>query len=65
MIRAHFGLDQNPFARDTLDLLPLQQDIFDTLRVHCQQGDLCVLVGEPGTGVACAYCLRTSPKITI
>jgi len=50
MIRAHFGLDQNPFSRDTLNLLPLQQEIFDTLRVHCQQGGLCVIVGEPGTG---------------
>lgn len=50
MIRAHFGLDQNPFSNDTRDLLPLQQTIFETLRVHCQQGGLCVIVGEPGTG---------------
>lgn len=50
MIRAHFGLDQNPFSRDSLELLPSQQEIFDTLRVHCQQGGLCVIVGEPGTG---------------
>ena len=64
MIRAHFGLDQNPFARDALDLLPPQQDIFDTLRVHCQQGGLCVLVGEPGTGKSAikhALC-RHDPK---
>jgi GTPase SAR1 family protein len=27
-----------------------QQEIFDTLRVHCQQGGLCVIVGDPGTG---------------
>jgi type II secretory pathway predicted ATPase ExeA len=50
MIRAHFGLDQNPFANDELTLLPQQQQVFDTLRVHCQQGGLCILVGEPGTG---------------
>jgi type II secretory pathway predicted ATPase ExeA len=50
MIRAHFGLDQNPFARNDLSLLCQQQEIFDTLRVHCQQGGLCVVVGEPGTG---------------
>ena len=50
MIRSHFGLDQNPFARDTLSLLPQQQTIFDTLRVHCQQGGLCVVVGPSGTG---------------
>jgi len=50
MIRAHFGLDRNPFATDNLALLPQQQEIFDTLRVHCQQGGLCVVVGDPGTG---------------
>jgi type II secretory pathway predicted ATPase ExeA len=50
MIRAHFGLDSNPFSHDTLDLLAQQQTIFDTLRVHCQQGGLCVVVGQPGTG---------------
>ena len=50
MIRAHFGLDQNPFSHDNITLLPHQQDIFDTLRVHCQQGGLCLIVGEPGTG---------------
>ena len=64
MIRAHFGLDQNPFSRDTLNLLPLQQEIFDTLRVHCQQGGLCVIVGETGTGksiIKQALC-RHDPK---
>ena len=50
MIRAHFGLDQNPFARQGFSLLCQQQEIFDTLRVHCQQGGLCVVVGDPGTG---------------
>jgi MSHA biogenesis protein MshM len=50
MIRAHFGLQNNPFAEGNAALLPHQQEIFDTLRVHCQQGGLCVVVGEPGTG---------------
>lgn len=50
MIRSHFGLDQNPFATDNFSLLSQQQEIFDTLRVHCQQGGLCLVVGEPGTG---------------
>lgn len=50
MIRSHFGLDQNPFSTDNLTLLPHQQEIFETLRVHCQQGGLCVVIGEPGTG---------------
>jgi type II secretory pathway predicted ATPase ExeA len=50
MIRAHFGLEKQPFASDELVLLPHQQEIFETLRVHCQQGGLCLIVGEPGTG---------------
>lgn len=50
MIRAYFGLDQDPFVHDVIKLLPHQQEIFDTLRVHCQQGGLCLIVGEPGTG---------------
>jgi type II secretory pathway predicted ATPase ExeA len=50
MIRAHFGLDRDPFALDALQLLPHQAQVLETLRVHCQQGGLCVIVGEPGTG---------------
>jgi type II secretory pathway predicted ATPase ExeA len=50
MIRAHFGLERSPFAQDNPALLPHQQEVFDTLRVHCQQGGLCLVVGEPGTG---------------
>jgi MSHA biogenesis protein MshM len=50
MIRAHFGLEKAPFSPETPTLLPHQQDIFETLRVHCQQGGLCLIVGEPGTG---------------
>ncbi len=50
MIRAHFGIDKAPFSHEKIELLDQQQQIFDTLRVHCQQGGLCVVVGEPGTG---------------
>jgi MSHA biogenesis protein MshM len=50
MIRAYFGLDHPPFPRDTHELLPQQQAILDTLRVHCQHGGLCVVVGQSGTG---------------
>ena len=50
MIRSYFGANENPFARDVRQLLPRQQEVFETLRVHCQQGGLCVIVGEPGTG---------------
>jgi type II secretory pathway predicted ATPase ExeA len=50
MIRSHFGLTQNPFDRRELDLLSAQQEIVDTLKVHCQQGGLCLVLGVPGTG---------------
>lgn len=50
MIRAHFGLKTSPFSHETPKLLAPQQEILDTLRVHCQQGGLCLVLGEPGTG---------------
>lgn len=50
MIRSYFGLTKNPFTGENITLLPHQQTIFDTLRVHCQQGGLCLILGEPGTG---------------
>jgi MSHA biogenesis protein MshM len=51
MIRSHFGLESNPFDPARVSpLLPHQQDIFETLKVHCQQGGFCLVMGEPGTG---------------
>jgi len=50
MIRAHFGLQKNPFAAESHTLLAHQQEIFDILKVHAQQGGLCLVLGEPGTG---------------
>ena len=50
MIRSYFGLTDNPFALREIELLRHQQEIHDTLRVHCQQGGLCLVVGTPGTG---------------
>ncbi|GMV83905.1 MAG: hypothetical protein AMXMBFR7_50890 [Planctomycetota bacterium] len=50
MIRSFFGLSENPFAPRHIALLPQQQEIYDTLRVHCQQGGLCLVLGVPGTG---------------
>ena len=41
---------QNPFDLRELVLLPPQQEIHDTLKVHCQQGGLCLVLGVPGTG---------------
>jgi type II secretory pathway predicted ATPase ExeA len=50
MIRSFYGLTQNPFDRRELELRPGQQEILDTLKVHCQQGGLCLVLGVPGTG---------------
>jgi MSHA biogenesis protein MshM len=50
MIRSFFGLTQNPFDARELQLLPQQQEIHDTLKVHCQQGGLCLVLGVSGTG---------------
>jgi len=50
MICSYFGVEQEPFHSQNVDLLPAQDEILSTLRVHCQQGGLCVVVGEPGTG---------------
>ena len=50
MIRSHFGLHRNPFDIESITLLPHQQEVFDILIVHAQQGGLCLVLGEPGTG---------------
>ena len=50
MIRSHFGLQRNPFDMENLSLLEHQQQVLDILRVHAQQGGLCLVLGEPGTG---------------
>jgi len=50
MIRAWFGIENDPFSLEHIALLPQQQEIFDTLKVHSHQGGLCLVMGEPGTG---------------
>lgn len=50
MIRSYFGLDKNPFNLDSIQLLTQQQEVYDTIMVHSQQGGLCLIMGEPGTG---------------
>ncbi len=50
MIRSHFGLERTPFDLQETALLAHQQTVFDTLLVHAQQGGLCLVLGEPGTG---------------
>jgi MSHA biogenesis protein MshM len=50
IIRSFYGLTRDPFDARELQLLPQQQEIHDTLKVHCQQGGLCLVLGRPGTG---------------
>ncbi len=50
MIRAYFGIERLPFDIEDSPLLPQQQEVYDTLRVHNQQGGLCLILGVPGTG---------------
>lgn len=50
MIRSHFGLQRQPFDPETITLLEHQQQVLDILQVHAQQGGLCLVLGEPGTG---------------
>jgi len=50
MIRAFYGIERQPFVSDGCPLLKQQQEIYDTLRVHGQQGGLCLVLGVPGAG---------------
>lgn len=50
MIRSHFGLDKIPFDENRIELLDHQQAVLDMLLVHSQQGGLCLVLGDPGTG---------------
>ncbi|MBU1085883.1 MAG: AAA family ATPase [Candidatus Omnitrophica bacterium] len=50
MIRSFYGIDDHPFSMENITLLAHQLEVYDTLRVHCQQGGLCMILGSPGTG---------------
>lgn len=49
-ITAWFGIERPPFASDKIELFAQQDEILQTVKVHCQQGGLCLILGEPGTG---------------
>jgi len=49
MIKATFGLSQEPFLSDFV-LLKQQQDISDVLHIHAQQGGFSVVLGAPDVG---------------
>ncbi len=50
MIRSHFGLKCSPFDMAESELLEHQMKVLDMLMIHAQQGGLCLVLGEPGTG---------------
>ena len=50
MIRSFFGISANPFSTEVITLMSFQQEIINILDVHANQGGLCLIIGEPGTG---------------
>lgn len=50
MINAIWGIPQEPFKRDNLNLLPQQKHILEMMKTHAQQGGFSVILGEPGVG---------------
>ncbi|MHC4321998.1 MAG: ExeA family protein [Planctomycetota bacterium] len=64
MIRAFYGIAENPFSDRDIRLLPHQQEIYDTLKVHSRQGGFCLVLGVPGTGktVIKEFLKQTSDK---
>lgn len=50
IIRAYFGIDQNPFSFQNINLLEHQQDVYDILNVHSQQGGFCLVMADTGAG---------------
>ena len=64
MIRSYFGSPKIPSIRRDSNCSTTSSEILDVLRAHCQQGGLCLVAGEPGTGkTACAPpCSATIPS---
>lgn len=50
MIKATFGLTKEPFCRSEVKLLAQQQNMFDIIKIHSQQGGFSVIIGQPGVG---------------
>ena len=67
MIRSFYGLSENPFSLENLSLLPTQQEIYETLSVHNNQGGFCLVMGMPGTGktVIKEFLYNNAPKQTL
>lgn len=67
MIRSFYGISENPFSSEKITLLDLQQDVYETLKVHNSQGGFCLVMGVPGTGktVIREFLKNHSPKQTL
>ena len=67
MIRSFYGLSENPFSCENITLLPAQQEIYDTLTVHNNQGGFCLVMGMPGTGktVIKEFLKENTSKLTL
>ena len=50
MIKATFGLTQEPFYRRDLALLPQQTEAIEMIKIHAQHGGFSVISGNPGVG---------------
>jgi MSHA biogenesis protein MshM len=50
MIKATFGITQEPFYRNEHALLPQQSEAIEMIRIHAQHGGFSVIVGHPGVG---------------
>lgn len=50
MIKATFGLTQEPFYRSDVALLPQQAEAMEMINIHAQHGGFSVIVGNPGVG---------------
>lgn len=50
MIKATFGLTEEPFYRSKYSLLPQQIEAIDMIKIHAQHGGFSVIIGQPGVG---------------
>jgi len=50
MIKATLGLTQEPFLIRKPELMKHQQEVYDLIRIHAQQGGFSVIVGDSGVG---------------
>jgi type II secretory pathway predicted ATPase ExeA len=50
MIKATFGITQEPFYRNDVALLPQQVEAIEMIKIHAQHGGFSVVIGHPGVG---------------